>query len=178
MFKENMSGIRKYFLLIGVLVHFSFAFGQFSLNTDEASVYFNYESENTDGTLSDVHATIELNWGDIGNSTIEGSVAVSSLSTGNKMRDKHLKSKDFFDAETYPKMFFSSDKIEKEGAVYYAVGRLKIKDIEKDVRFMIIEKEGSLNFETSIYAKDFEVATKKAREKSKVHIRVSVPLSE
>ena len=45
---------------------------------------------------------------DFTDAKIDFSVDVASINTDNEMRDNHLKSDDFFNAEKYPKMSFKS----------------------------------------------------------------------
>ena len=52
------------------------------------------------------------------------------------MRDKHLKSDDFFNAEKFPKMSFKSTSIKKSGDKKYILeGELTIRDVTKKVKF-------------------------------------------
>ncbi len=48
---------------------------------------------------------------DLSGSTAAAVIAVSSVSTGNEMRDNHLRSADFFDAGRYP-----GDDVRQQGA--------------------------------------------------------------
>lgn len=52
---------------------------------------------------------------------------LNSIDTGNTDRDNHLKSADFFNAETYPTMSFKSNSMEKDGGDYTVSGDLTIK---------------------------------------------------
>ncbi|MDR6516779.1 YceI family protein [Chryseobacterium camelliae] len=61
-------------------------------------------------------------------------VDVNSINTNVEMRDKHLKSADFFDAEKYPQMTFESISLTKgKNNSYVLKGKLKIKDVVKEV---------------------------------------------
>lgn len=70
--------------------------------------------------FSDAHYNIEME--------------ISSIDTGIEMRDNHLKSADFFDAENYPKMTFKSSSSAKlsEGK-YKVTGDLTFHGITKPV---------------------------------------------
>ena len=57
----------------------------------------------------------------------------ASVDTNVADRDAHLKSADFFDAETYPKLSFVGNLEKTEGEDYKLVGQLTIKEITKDV---------------------------------------------
>ncbi len=55
------------------------------------------------------------------NSTFEATIDASSINTGVEMRDKHLKSPDFFDVEKYPSISFKSTKV-----IALGEGKLKV----------------------------------------------------
>lgn len=59
---------------------------------------------------------------------------INSLDTGNNDRDNHLKSADFFDAEKYPQISFTSQSMEKSGDDYLINGELTIRDTTKPVQ--------------------------------------------
>lgn len=147
-----------------------------SLDVDKATVTFKFVSDNVQGTVGGIDATLSLNLSDVSGSTVQGTADVSTLSTANKMRDKHLKSKDFFDAENHPKMSFTSSSVEKKGEQYFAHGTLTIKGITKDVTFKMIMKDQVLILTTSINAADYGVSPKK-REDSQVDVTVKVPIA-
>ncbi len=62
-------------------------------------------------------------------------VNVSSIDTENKKRDKHLRSKDFFNVKKYPKMTFKSKSLTVKGKKLTIVGDLTIAGKTKKVTF-------------------------------------------
>ncbi|WP_439937584.1 YceI family protein [Nocardia sp. N13] len=66
-------------------------------------------------------------------SKVDLSIDVASVETGSADRDGHLKSGDFFDAETYPTITFTSTKVERDGDDWNITGDLTIKDVTKPV---------------------------------------------
>jgi len=59
-------------------------------------------------------------------------VQTGSLHTGNSVRDKHLRSDDFFDAERFPTLLYQSDSVVRRGpGAYAAYGRLRIRDVTR-----------------------------------------------
>lgn len=165
-----------FFFIVLALSGFSQA--QFAIETEKATVSFVFVNDQTKGTLSDVKAQIKLDRSGLAGSSVSGSVAVSTLSTGNSARDKHLKSADFFDAKNYPAMKFKSSGITSEGGKYTASGTLTIKNVSKDVAFEIEEGANELFFKTVIYTLDFGIEVKGDREKTKVEVVVIVPFGE
>lgn len=147
------------------------------VDTKNASVSFTFVKDNTNGTIDDIEVSIQLNPSDLGKSVITGMANVMKLNTGNGARDKHLKSKDFFDAEKYSTMKFTSTEITGKGEKFTAKGSLTIKDVTKDVTFDIMMEGKNMVFETTIYSSDFGVSVKDDREKNKVIVKVIVPIS-
>jgi polyisoprenoid-binding protein YceI len=75
-------------------------------------------------------------WSDL---TANVTVDVASLSTDNEMRDNHLKSDDFFNAEKFPTINFSSTGIKMiEKNKYVLTGKLTIRDVTKDVQIPLV----------------------------------------
>ena len=66
-------------------------------------------------------------------SSVTAEVDLSSINTRDAQRDAHLKSGDFFDVETHPKMTFASTSVVPDGDGYQVAGTLTIKDVSKPV---------------------------------------------
>jgi polyisoprenoid-binding protein YceI len=91
-----------------------------------------------EGSFKVFNGTMNANNPDFTNATIEFSVDVNSINTDNEMRDKHLKSDDFFNAEKYPKMTFKSESFRKIVANKYQLsGNLTIRNVTKPVKFEV-----------------------------------------
>ncbi len=62
------------------------------------------------------------------------SIDVASITTGSERRDGHLKSADFFAADSFPKITFTSTQITKvRGTMYKVAGNLTIRGVTKPV---------------------------------------------
>lgn len=66
------------------------------------------------GAFHKFEVTLEMEGQDLTTAEVNFTADVASLSTNNEERDKHLRSKDFFDAENHPQMTFQSNKLEKQ----------------------------------------------------------------
>lgn len=66
-------------------------------------------------------------------SLVEARVELASVSTGNQMRDDHLRTADFFDVERCPTMSFVSTGLLSEDDSWILEGRLTIKEITQPV---------------------------------------------
>ena len=86
------------------------------------------------GKFNTFGGTIDFNESDPTLSTIAVSIDVASVDTRDEKRDGHLKSGDFFDAEKYPALTFTSTKVEKLSDTRARVtGDLTIKDVTRSV---------------------------------------------
>ena len=70
---------------------------------------------NVVGLFGRMSGVINFDPPDITRLSAEAEIDVGSISTGNKARDEHLLSPDFFDAARFPKMTFKTTRIEPAG---------------------------------------------------------------
>ena len=68
-------------------------------------------------------------------STLEASVDMASVDTGDAGRDEHLRTSDFFDIQTHPTMTFTSTSITASGGDHELAGDLTIRGVTRPVTF-------------------------------------------
>jgi polyisoprenoid-binding protein YceI len=86
------------------------------------------------GQFKQYRGTLSINPEDFTRSRFSGEIDVASIDTGNADRDNHLRSGDFFDAATHPKITFVSERIEKTGEGEYRVlGALSVRGVTRPV---------------------------------------------
>lgn len=67
-------------------------------------------------------------------SSVSATIAAGSIDTGVEMRDNHLRSADFFEAETYPALTFRSTSVERvDDERWRIAGELTIRDVTRPV---------------------------------------------
>jgi polyisoprenoid-binding protein YceI len=66
---------------------------------------------NVKGKFNEFAGTLEIG-DDLATAKASGTVKVASVDTNEEQRDAHLRSADFFDAETYPELSFAATAIE------------------------------------------------------------------
>lgn len=84
------------------------------------------------GAFSEVSGQITTR-PDPSGSTAAATIAVSSVRTGNEMRDNHLRSADFFEAERYPVISFASTGLRPADGSWLMSGELTIRDVTRPV---------------------------------------------
>ncbi|MFZ9586424.1 MAG: YceI family protein [Crocinitomicaceae bacterium] len=76
---------------------------------------------------------------DFESATIEMTAQANSINTGIEMRDNHLKTADFFDAEKFPTLTFKSTSVKKaKGNKYVITGDFTMHGVTKSVTLQAV----------------------------------------
>ena len=148
----------------------------YSINVDEALVEFNYVSEETTGKIKGVSGEIKFDPNNLSDFKFEGKAHISSINTSNNMRDKHLNSSDYFNTKLYPYITFSAKSLEKKESYFLLTGNMTIKDIVKEEAIKFTFENGIFVGRCVIYSNDYQVHEQKTRERSKILVKINVPI--
>jgi polyisoprenoid-binding protein YceI len=86
------------------------------------------------GKFDDFAGKIQFDEANPQNSTVEVTIKTASVDTGVDMRDKDLRSANFFDAEKFPGITFQSKSVKKTGeATFEVTGDLSMHGVTKEV---------------------------------------------
>ena len=89
---------------------------------------------NVKGEFRKFSGTIESDGNDFSDAEVNVTIDAGSIFTNDTSRDGHLKSADFFDAETYPELTFKGSTFKKlDNENYQLRGMLTIKGVSKKV---------------------------------------------
>jgi len=103
-----------------------------------------FSGTKAEGTFRGLVGEILFDPSNLEASKFDVSVAVNTISTGNKTKDKHAKGDSWFDAIPFPSILFQSKSITRLGEQFEVVGDLELKGIRKEVAisFSFSEDEG------------------------------------
>jgi polyisoprenoid-binding protein YceI len=86
------------------------------------------------GKFDQFEGSLETSNDDFSNASINFSAQVASVNTGNADRDSHLKSDDFFNAESFPKLTFQSTAFTKTSDNRYKLsGNITLRNVTKPI---------------------------------------------
>ena len=103
-------------------------------HTDVVAQWSHFGFSNPIAHFGQVEGTITYDPDNVSASSVEVVMPLAGLSSHVKAFDDHLRSADFFDAETFPQATFKSTKVEAAGEGKLKVtGDLTIKDITRPV---------------------------------------------
>lgn len=112
--------MKKYFaiLLLLTISLQSFAQNVWAVDPDHSKLTFSITHlgiSDIEGLFNTFEATISSEKPDFSDAVLEMTAEVKSINTQVEARDKHLRSADFFDVERFPKMYYKSTSIRKDG---------------------------------------------------------------
>lgn len=112
------------------------------------------------GNFNTFDATLEVNEEDFSTAEVTFEADVNSVDTKNEQRDGHLKSDDFFAADKYPKMTFTSTSVESKSAEEFVLhGDLTIRDVTKPVA-LHVDYNGKVTDPWGMERMGFEISGK------------------
>lgn len=85
------------------------------------------------GKFTGFSATVDFDKAKLAEAKFTASIDVKTIDGGDPKLNNHLLQADFFDAEKFPKITFTSTEIKADGAAYVAKGKLQMKDSVKNV---------------------------------------------
>jgi polyisoprenoid-binding protein YceI len=94
---------------------------------------------NVHGRFGHVTASIAYDEADVTKSTVNATIDVSGVDTGEEARNNHLKSPDFFDVATNPTATFTSTSVSKSDTGLTINGNLTLHGVTKPV---VLHAEG------------------------------------
>ncbi|MGA7106426.1 MAG: YceI family protein [Terracidiphilus sp.] len=93
---------------------------------------------NVKGKFSGINGVLKLDEADPTRSTVEATVPVSTLNTGDEQRDGHLKGAEFFEVEKFPTFSFKSTEVGRTAPGEHAVvGELTLHGVTRTVSFAV-----------------------------------------
>ncbi len=142
-----------------------------------ARVEFVFVSKDVDGTIEGFQSSSRVILEELTSSEFEGSVSVSTLKTGNFLRDWQLKSSKYFDEEEYPIITFKSTNVTSNENGLVVSGTITIKGISKTLTWHFEKDGNTLRGAATLFSSDFNINIKKGRQENKVEINLILELS-
>jgi polyisoprenoid-binding protein YceI len=107
-----------------------------TLNSEMSIVKFgigNMNIRTVEGTITGMKGEIRFDTTDLAGSLFNVCVDPTTVATGIKMRDKHLRGENFFHVETYPEICFNSSFIQKTASGFTTLGKLTMHGVSREV---------------------------------------------
>ena len=132
------------------------------INTEKSII--NFILPKAEGTITGLKGTIVIDLIDITKSSFNVSIDPNTIDTGNKKRDNHLRTEDYFYVEVFPKITFISESVTKTKKGYSTEGTMKLHGISQKVviNFTVTETDSEMTLigNLSVNQLDYEMAKK------------------
>ncbi len=118
---------------------------------------------NVSGSFRNLQGTIKFDPNNPEAAAFSVTVDAATINTDNGSRDSHLRKEEYFDAAKYPKIIFSSDKVEKtaKAGLFIVKGKFTVKGTSKSmsIPFSATAQNGGYLFNGKVVLnrRDFKV---------------------
>ena len=156
---------------------------KWNANATEAHIQFSVKGPfgTVHGNLSGLKSTILFDKDNLAASSIRASTDPKTISTGIKLRNRDLQKEKYLNSDNYPSISFRSDKIQKSGTGYKAIGDLTIKGVTKriEIPFSFSEKGNTGVFKGgfTIQRQDYGVGKSGGTIGNTITIDLEVPVT-
>ena len=166
------------FFFIFVLAAFTSLAQQYKL-ADGYKISFT--NPDVSGTFDELSApSIVFDAAKLASSKLSLKLEVSSINTGKGLMNKHAKGEEWFNAEKYPYIEFTSSKIEKTAEGFKATGKLQMHGVSKEVSipFTFSEKgnKATFNAKFNVDRSDFQIGKKNGGVAETIKITATIPV--
>lgn len=134
--KINVKILSVSLFFMAFVIQPSFAGSEWKIDTAHSGIYFeiNHIYAATRGYFEKYDGKVIFDPNNLSSSKFDFKVKVKSINTGNRQRDGHIQTEEFFYSKKYPEMTFKSASIRQvEGDQYIAKGTMTVKDISKTI---------------------------------------------
>jgi len=166
-------------LLIVIASAFTFLPAQNYKIADGYSVKFS--ASGASGIFRTLKGDISFDEKNLAASKFNVTIDVTSINTGNGLKNTHAKGGNWFDAKKYPEIKFISKEIVKSGSGYTAKGELEMHGVKKEFNlpFTFIKNGngGTFNGKFDVNRTDFGIGSPGGKVDDIIKLEVSVPVN-
>ncbi|WP_343671903.1 YceI family protein [Chitinophaga sp.] len=140
-----------------------------------------FSASGANGIFKDLKGKVVFDEQHLNTSKFDVTIDVSSINTGNGLKNNHAKGEKWFDAKKYPTIAFTSTEITKSGSGYVAKGELTMHGVKRplSIPFTFVKTAGGGTFEGKfdVNRSDFGVGEKGGKVDDIIKLDVSVPVN-
>ena len=139
-----------------------------------------FSGTDAEGVFKKLSGDIQFDAKNIDSAFCKLIIDVKSINTGNGMKNKHALSDNWFAAEKYPTIEFSSKLFSKSENGYTVTGMLKIHGTEKEITIPFTFKNSTFTSSFSVNRLDYKVGAMKGMMKkvsNEIKLEIIIPVS-
>jgi polyisoprenoid-binding protein YceI len=140
-----------------------------------------FAGKRVNGFFHTLKGQISFDENNLAASRLKMEVQVASITTGNSLKSWHAKRPRWFDAKKYPVITFNSDKFQRSANGYLVAGKLRMRDVEKDVTIPFSFSNNVFFGSFKVCRTDFKVGRRKGFSKlvsDTIRIDFTIPVTK
>jgi len=137
-----------------------------------------FSSSDPSGVFTGLKGTINFDEKNLAASNFDVSIDVASINTGNGTQNSHAKSAQWFDAEKFPLIKFTSSAITKTATGYEAKGTLEMHGVQKETVIPFTFKDNTFTGSFDVNREDFGLNPSNGRAGKVIKVELVVPVTK
>lgn len=146
----------------------------------ESNHSIKFSGTDVEGIFKTIDGDITFDKVNLNSSVANFEIDVNSINTGNGMKNKHAISAKWFDAETYPKIKFTSKQFSGKDNNFNATGTMEIHGVKKKITIPFTFTDNTFKSTFSVNRLDYGVGTMKGMSKkvsNEINLDVTIPVN-
>jgi polyisoprenoid-binding protein YceI len=138
-----------------------------------------FSGTKVEGNFEKIKGDIVFDENDLTTSKFDLNIEVTSIATGNWLKNRHAKGDDWFDAEKYPNIKFVSNKFTKTTNGYLVNGVLTMHGVQKEIAIPFTFSNSIFKGNFSVNRMDYKIGTMEGMSKkvsNEIKLNVSIPV--
>jgi len=137
-----------------------------------------FTSSDPSGVFTGLKGTINFDEKNLAASKFDVSIDVASINTGNGMQNGHAKSAQWFDAEKFPLIKFTSTAITKTATGYEAKGTLDLHGLQKETVIPFTFTDNTFTGSFEVKREDFNLNPSNDHAGKVIKVDLVVPVTK
>ena len=139
-----------------------------------------FDTKKVKGNFEDFKGDIVFDQNNLTASRFDVQIDVKSIKTGNFLKNRHAKGKNWFDAKNYPTINFTSKSFNESATGYEVTGTLEIHGVQKEITMPFTFENDVFKSSFSVNRTDYNVGSIKGMSKNvgqEIQLNIAVPVS-
>ena len=140
-----------------------------------------FAGNDAEGVFSKMTGDISFDEANVEAAKMSVSIDVTSINTGNGMKNGHAKSSKWFDAKKFPAIKFTSSKFSKSAEGYTVTGQLELHGITKEVAIPFTFANNTFKGKFQVNRMDYGVGNMEGMSKkvsNEIKLDITVPVTK
>ncbi|MDZ7878780.1 MAG: YceI family protein [Saprospiraceae bacterium] len=167
-----------------ILISISIIFSTFAINNAinwqiKQGYSIKFAGTSVVGVFEKINGDIAFDANNLSTSKMTINVEVASIATGNWLMNRHAKGENWFDADKFPKINFTSSNFSKSVSGFIVNGILEMHGVKKDIAIPFTFQNNAFNGNFSVNRTDYGVGDLNGMSKrvsNEIKIVISVPV--